>query len=119
MNVIRHIYEKQKRNLKTRISEHKRIFNGGSGHSAIANHLTSEIHCFPDEANITLIRSEHDPLKISIFESLEILKSYKNSQEKFLNKKIELSESRILKIAAQIKPQYRHLLNETGINGKS
>ena len=68
------------RNLNTRISEHKRIFNEGS-----ANHLISEKHCFPDETNIKLIRTEHDPLKISIFESSEILKSYKNPPEKFLN----------------------------------
>ena len=95
---------KTERNLNTRISEYKRIFNESSGHSAIANHLISDKHCFPDRTNIKLIRTEHDPLKISIFESLEILKSYKNSPEKFLNRKIELSESRILKIAAQIKP---------------
>ena len=113
---------KTERNSNTRISEHKRIFNGGSGHGAIANHLISEKHCFPEDANIKFIRTEHDPLKISIFESLEILKSYKNSPEKLLNRKIELSDSRILKIAAQIKPKYRHLQpkkNETGINGKS
>ena len=45
MNVIRHI-GKTERNLNTRISEDKRIFNGGSGHIAIANHLISEKHCF-------------------------------------------------------------------------
>ena len=100
---------KTERNINTRISAHKRIFNGGSGYSGIANHLISEKHRFPDEANIKLIRSEHDPLKITIFELLEILKSYKNSPEKFLNRKIKLSESCILKIVAQIKPQYRHL----------
>ena len=74
-----------------------------SGHSAIANHLISENHYFPDESNNKLIRSEHDPLKIGTFESLESLKSYNNSAEKLLNRKIELSESRILKIAAQIR----------------
>ena len=54
---------KTERNLITRISEHKRIFKGGSGHNPIANHLISEKHCFPNEENIKLIRSEHDPLK--------------------------------------------------------
>ena len=76
-------------------------FRGGSKG---LREMVWNFHCFPDEANIKLIRTEHDPLKISFFQLLEILISYKNSSEKFLNPKIELSESRILKIATQIKP---------------
>ena len=55
-------------------------------------------------AAIIKVRLSEFNFPIYIFESIEILKSYKNSPEKFLNRKIELSESRILKIAQQIKP---------------